>query len=216
MLKLEISKEDLSKPEVYSQLIQLLECLNGGATPAAAKPTVKKVPSRRLGELVGEPDIEEEVQNAFGDTIKKAKSLYFMSIIKRLGEANSDEVERQMKIHYPNFTRKSIGGITGAIRRWLTKARIELPYASRADQTRSGVHIFTWVRSESVGFSDTDRVQLLDAVSATHRKHLEYLLSQGSIGKDTVKRKWGAFSKEISDLGTSYFENHGDRIIFKA
>jgi hypothetical protein len=216
MLKLEISKEDLSRPEVYSQLIQLLECLNGSTTPVAVKTPVKKGPSRRLSELVGEPDIDVEVQEAFGDTIKKAKSLYFMSIIKRLGEANSDEVERQMKMHYPNFTRKSIGGITGAIRRWLTKARIELPYASRADQTRSGVHIFTWVRTEGAGLSASERGRLLDTVSTPYRKHLEHLLSQGSIGKDTVKRKWAAFSKEISDLGTSYFENHGDRIIFRA
>lgn len=217
MIRLEISQEDMGKPGVYENFLRLLNSLNDQSL-ASVKQEPVKVSQRRSSEQVGDPDIDPDVKARFGETIKKAKSLYFMSIIKRGGEVNSDEVERMMKTHYPTFTRKSIGGITGAINRWLTKASIALPYASRADQSRSGVHIFTWVQQEESEplISDKERTRLTKLISRRNQKHFIRLLDEGRIGKDTVKQRgWADFSKEIVDLGTGLFENDGDQIIFK-
>ena len=146
MINIEISAENMKKPEVYQAVIRLLEAMSDVESMISIKSlsNKRKAKARHASEQVGVPDIDDEVRQAFQGSISKAKSLFFLSVIKRHGVADSNEVVKEMEKHYPNFTRKSIGGITGAIRRWFDQKGIELPYTAEPDKSRNGIHIFTW------------------------------------------------------------------------
>ena len=111
VLTIQITQDEMKRPEVYETVMQLLNQLSG-AQSAPAPVEVKVSKARRKDELVGRPDIDPEIQARYGERISKAKSLYFLSVIKRLGSVNSDQIAEAMQVHYPSMTRKSIGGIT--------------------------------------------------------------------------------------------------------
>ena len=101
MINIEISKEDFQRPEVYSAVIRLLETINGTPTSAAFNepaPIRKRANARRASEQVGTPLIDEQVRAAYQDTISKAKSLFFLSTIKRLGVAELEAASMATRI----------------------------------------------------------------------------------------------------------------------
>ena len=159
MINIQVNQEDIKRPEVYEAVMQLLGHLSG--THEARSPVEVKSPkARRKDEQVGQPDIDHEIQEQYGQFISKAKSLYFLSIIKRSGSLNSDQIAEAMQMHYPSMTRKSIGGITGAVSRWFQANDMNLPYMSINDKTRNGIHIFTWVGADEMSSPPCKNVHL--------------------------------------------------------
>lgn len=220
MINIEITQEELMRPEVYSAMLRLLEAMNG-TTPmissAEPSPVRKRVNARRASEQVGTPYIDEEVRASYQDTISKAKSLFFLSTIKNLGVADSDQIVKAMEAHYPNFTRKSIGGITGAIRRWFDNKGAVLPYTAEPDRSRNGIHIFTWV--EMAKLSTADINDLKSRINSKFHSKFNKLIREGSISKGDFAAKtqdWSKFVLDISKLGTSHFENEGDKLIYRS
>ena len=219
MINIEISKEDFQRPEVYSAVMRLLETINGAPTSSVSNepsPVRKRANARRASEQVGTPLIDEQVRAAYQDTISKAKSLFFLSTIKRLGVADSDQIVKAMEAHYPNFTRKSIGGITGAIRRWFDNKGSTLPYAAEPDRSRNGIHIFTWVDTPKL--SATEVKELKSRVNSKFHAKFNKLIREGQISKSDFASKsqdWSKFVLDISKLGTSHFENEGDKLIYR-
>ena len=212
MINIQVNQEDIKRPEVYEAVMQLLGHLSG--THESMNPVEVKSPkARRKDEQVGKPDIDQEIQEQYGQFISKAKSLYFLSIIKRNGAVNSDQIAEAMQMHYPSMTRKSIGGITGAVSRWFQANNMDLPYMSINDKTRNGIHIFTWVGNDEL--SQADRQDLINRLPTKYQSAMTRLLDEGSIGKEELKSRFQAFSKAVLGLGTNYFESEGNRIVFK-
>ena len=212
MITIQVSQEEVKKPEVYEAMIQLLGQLSGVQEVAIPSET-KAQKVRRKNEQVGEPDIDPEIQVKYGPTVSKAKSLYFLSIIKRNQTVDSLQIQAAMKKHYPHMTRKSIGGITGAVSRWFQKHSQVLPYESANDKTRNGIHIFTWVGD--LALDQTERQEMLDQIPARHRVSLNKLLDTGSIGKDELGNRFTSFLKAVNSLETDRFENEGNKIILR-
>ncbi len=215
MISIEINQEDMKKPEVYGAVLRLLESLNGAPAPAPT-PVKKRVNARRASEQVGNPNIDEQVRQDYQSMISKAKSLYFLSTIKRLKVADSDQIVKAMEAHYPNFTRKSIGGITGAIRRWFDNKGATLPYFAEPDKSRNGIHIFTW--SDVPSLSEEEVNTLIGQVSTKFQTKFVKLIENGHISKSDFAnktREWTKFVHDVSKLGTSYFENEGDKLIYR-
>lgn len=233
MINIQISQEEMKRPEVYQTAITLLSHLSGSPEPVQiieAKPQKKK----HKDQQVGTPNIDEEVKARYGNIVTKAKSLYFLSIIKQHGTIDSRQIAEEMTAHYPQMTRKSIGGITGAVSRWFQKDNESLPYSSRNDTSQPGLHIFTWVNgtsktakgdtstpSEEVENTDesdftidpNELDELISMMPPRFRGFLGKLVTQGSISKEEVGAAWLAFSKAVMELGTTYFENEGNRIV---
>ena len=87
MINIQVNQDEIKRPEVYEAVMVLLGHLSGvneSLAPAESKPTK----SRRKDEQVGKPDIDEEIQEHYGHLISKAKSLYFLSIIKNNGSTS--------------------------------------------------------------------------------------------------------------------------------
>lgn len=212
MINIQVNQDEIKRPEVYEAVMVLLGHLSGvheSIAPADSKPAK----SRRKDEQVGKPDIDEEIQEHYGHLISKAKSLYFLSIIKKNGTVNSDQIAEAMQMHYPSMTRKSIGGITGAVSRWFQNSQMDLPYMSINDKTRNGIHIFTWIGDEEL--DEEGRQDLINRLPAKFQTPMTRLLDEGSIGKEELKSKFQAFSKAVLGLGTNYFESEGNRIVFR-
>ena len=206
----------MKKPEVYQAVIRLLEAMSDveSMAPIKSLSNKKKAKARHASEQVGVPDIDDEVRRAFQDSISKAKSLFFLSVIKRHGVADSNEVVKEMEKHYPNFTRKSIGGITGAIRRWFDQKGIKLPYTAEPDKSRNGIHIFTWTMS-SVTKVNTEELSV--KISKQFQTQFTKLVTVGKIGKKDFKRaaEYNRFMKEVVALNTDYFEPSGNELIYR-
>ena len=183
MISIEVSSENMKRPEVYEAVIRLIESLNGSSTPLTTLPVKRKASARRASEQVGIPEIDDVVRSAYQGTIRKTKSLFFLSVIKRHGVADSNQIVLEMEKHYPTFTRKSIGGITGAIRRWFDKKGIELPYHAEPDKSRNGIHIFTWVESNAE--DEVDAQDLLLRISEKYQTQFQKLISTGRSVKKT-------------------------------
>ena len=217
MISIEISQEDMKKPEVYEAVLRLLEKLNGTPMPVI-QVEKRKANARRASEQVGTPEIDADIQQTYQDSISKAKSLFFMSVIKRLEVADSNQIVQAMEVHYPNFTRKSIGGITGAIRRWFDKKGIPQPYTAEPDRSRNGIHIFKWVEAQSdedSTLSPLKAKELLSAISKNFKPQFKKLTTTGRISKKDFKQSkdYSLFVREINGLGTDYFENEGNQLI---
>ena len=217
MISIEITQEDMKRPEVYEAVLRLLEKLNGTPMPMVSS-TKKKASARRASEQVGTPEIDPIIQKTYQDSISKAKSLFFMSVIKRLEVADSNQIVQAMEVHYPNFTRKSIGGITGAIRRWFDKKGIPQPYTAEPDRSRNGIHIFRWIEGsyeDESSLSPKKAKELLASVSEKFQTQFKKLTTNGRISKKDFKqsRDYSNFVREINALGTDYFENEGNQLI---
>lgn len=216
MISIEITEENMKKPEVYQAVIRLLEAMNNVEFTASVnvEPSKRKAKARHASEQVGTPNIDEEVRQAFEGSISKAKSLFFLSVIKRAGVADSNEVVAEMEKHYPNFTRKSIGGITGAIRRWFDQKGIDLPYIAEPDKSRNGIHIFSWTMPDVTQVNTQD---LAEQISEQFQSQFEKLVTVGKIGKKDFKKaaEYNRFMKEVVALNTDFFENSGSGLIYR-
>ena len=212
MINIQVNQDEIKRPEVYEAVMLLLGHLSG-AQEALAPAETKSSKARRKDEQVGKPNIDDEIQDKYGHLISKAKSLYFLSIIKKNGTVNSDQIAEAMQMHYPSMTRKSIGGITGAVSRWFQNSQMDLPYMSINDKTRNGIHIFTWIGDDEL--SEESRQDLINRLPTRFQSSMTRLLDEGSIGKEELKSRFQAFSKAVLGLGTNYFESEGSRIVFK-
>jgi hypothetical protein len=220
MISIEISQDNMKKTEVYEAVLRLLESLNGAPAPILNLPLKRKASARRASEQVGTPAIDEGIRQAYQGSISKAKSLFFLSVIKKYGVADSNQIVLEMERHYPNFTRKSIGGITGAIRRWFDKKGIILPYRAEPDRSRNGIHIFTWVTgsgSEDNSANAVDAKELLLKISERFQTQFQKLITSGQISKKDFKRAadYSNFVKEVNGLKTDYFEPSGNKLVYK-
>ena len=216
MINIEVSAENMKKTEVYQAVIRLLEVMSDveSMAPIRLSNNKKKAKARHASEQIGVPNIDDEVREAFQDSISKAKSLFFLSVIKRHGVADSNEVVKEMEKHYPNFTRKSIGGITGAIRRWFDQKGISLPYIAEPDKSRNGIHIFTWVMPSAKQISTEE---LSEQISLQFKAQFNKLVTVGKIGKKDFKRasEYNRFMKEVVALNTDFFEPSGNELIYR-
>lgn len=220
MISIEISQDNMKRPEVYEAVLRLLESLNGAPAPMLNLPLKRKASARRASEQVGTPEIDEAVRQAYQRSISKAKSLFFLSVIKRYRVADSNQIVVEMEKHYPNFTRKSIGGITGAIRRWFDKKEIILPYRAEPDRSRNGIHIFTWITAldeEGKSANAVDAKELLLKISERFQTQFQKLITSGQISKKDFKRvaDYSLFVKEVNGLKTDYFEPSGNKLVYK-
>lgn len=134
MINVQISSDQLKNKETLKALQNLLAHLG------EQKIEEKK---KRVPDPTPEVEINNSVLNAYGDYIKKVKTLYFLTVIKEKKRISSDDLISEMTKAYPNFHPRGIGGITGAFSRWSKEMKIQVPYAVRRD--RNGDHYFVWV-----------------------------------------------------------------------
>ena len=215
MITIEVSDDQLKHKNVLQALIKLLECLNDAEAKPVDLPISKKRVSRQLDPSQS-PPIDSEIRTQYGSLISKDKSLYFITLVKKNVTIDSDLIEVEMQKYYPEFTRKSIGGITGAIQRWFATKSISLPYTSKQDRNRNGIHSFIWI-----GFQDTlapltelEKKDLIKSVGKKFKNNLRKLLSNGKIRKDEVAN-FSEFSREVGNLkAVDCFDVGHEEIIF--
>ena len=237
MINVEVSQENLKKPEVFQALMKLLESLNvplniePEPVKRSAKPKRNALPKVKL-------DIDEDVTKAYGKIITKPKSQFFLTLVKSHGRISSDEVQDAFQQYFNNFERKGIGGITGALRRWSQAEGVALPFEHEKDQ--HGTQYFRWVgippellldrddeasdesaedASTSTKLSDTKKKALREHVASHHQryvKHLNKLLTQGSLNKSdlkTDKGEWMSFLTALTSFDSTLFSTSGDSVL---
>ena len=215
MITIEVNDEQLKHQNVVEALIKLIESLNGTTTTPIDIPIVKKRTPRRRDPSES-PPIDPEVRDKYGYLISKDKSLYFITLVKKNVTIDSDHIEVEMQKYYPEFTRKSIGGITGAIQRWFATKDISLPYSSHQDRNRNGIHSFIWIgfQDSITPLSETEKKDLIKKIEGKFKTNFKKLLSKGKIRKDEVKN-FSDFAREVVNLkAVDCFDVQGDEIIF--
>lgn len=134
MINVQISSDQLKNKETLKALQNLLAHLGEQTIETKVKKQRDPVPDVK---------IHPDVLNAYGDYIKKVKTLYFLTLIKEKKRISSDDLISEMTKAYPNFHPRGIGGITGAFARWSREMKLQIPYAVRKD--RHGFNYFTWL-----------------------------------------------------------------------
>jgi len=234
MINVEVSQENLKKPEVFQALMKLLESLNvplniePEPVKRSAKPKRNALPRVKL-------DIDEDVTKAYGKIITKPKSQFFLTLVKRHHRISSDEVQDAFQQYFNNFERKGIGGITGALKRWSQAEGVALPFEHEKDQ--HGTQYFRWVgippellldrddeaTSETAdasapALSDAKKKELIEHIASHNKryvKHLNKLLSQGSLKRTELKADqsvWGDFLTALRTFDSTLFLVSGDGI----
>jgi hypothetical protein len=215
MITIEVNDDQLKRQNVLEALIKLLESLNGTESVPIESPVIKKRTPRRRDPSMS-PPIDPEIRDKYGYLISKDKSLYFITLVKKNVTIDSDHIEVEMQKYYPEFTRKSIGGITGAIQRWFATKSISLPYTSKQDRNRNGIHSFIWIgfQDSLAPLTDAEKKDLIARVGKKFRTNLKKLLSNGKIRKDDVSN-FSDFAREVVNLkAVDCFDVQGDEIIF--
>ena len=227
MLQIEISQQQMQKPSVYQTVLQLIELLNDRPAPVSSPPPVeKKIRRRTQPKPSVRPTISSVVDYHFRDIIKREKSLYFLTIIERSGKIDSDQITYQMQEFYPDFCRKSIGGITGAVKRWFKKNSLEVPYES--DKDINGDQYFEWIfhntEEEDVVQQGAQFNHLFNDVKAEYKDLVKKLRENRTLTKKQIERKLGkgqfnAFVKHIAELSRkyniTYLEPQDNAILFQ-
>lgn len=221
MICIEIKAEDLKSKKVYQALLQLLSALH----TCHAESLYVKVQETNHTKLVSpsnkshskeNPPIDPIIKDEYGHIISKNKSLYFLSLIKNFTSINSDQIAREMKVYYPLFSRKSIGGITGALKRWFENEQLSIPYLSVPDPHYSGIHIFTWMTKSSPQINIQQQNALMNQVPKKYQSYLLSLLMQGTIKKNSMGHStFHNFIKILNKLPSQYFSWNEQEIICK-
>jgi hypothetical protein len=220
MINVEVTQEDLKRPEVYQALMKLIESLN---VPLSIETEVpKKTSSKRNTLPKVKVEIDDEISRAYGAIVTKPKSQFFLTIVKQKGYVSSDEVQEIFQKHFTNFAMKGIGGITGALKRWSSAEGVALPYRHVKDQ--HGTQYFEWVGipqelDGGLTMSKQDHQALIKAVTThnpKYRSYLERLIKQGVIEQAELKGNYQDFLNVLTQFNSAYFSPLGDQIKFIA
>ena len=221
MICIEIKTEDLKSKKVYQALLSLLDALHTchlesihvkveEASNSKVVSVSNKVNSKQ------NPPIDPMIKDTYGHIISKNKSLYFLSLIKSFTTINSDQITQKMQMYYPRFSRKSIGGITGALKRWFENEQLGIPYLSVSDPHHSGIHIFTWVAQNSHQINIQQQNDLMNQIPKKYQSYLLSLLMQGNIKKASMGHStFHSFIKILSALPAQYFSWNEQEIVCK-
>ena len=230
MLQIEISQAHMQKPEVYQTVLQLIQMLNDKpesvSQPVPTATPEKKTRRRTQPKPAARPAISPIVDYHFREIIKREKSLYFLTIIERAGKIDSDQITYQMQEYYPDFCRKSIGGITGAVKRWFKKNNLDVPYES--DKDINGDQYFEWTfhntEEDDVVKQGAKYNHLFNDVKAEYKDLVKKLRENRTLTKRQIEQKLGkgqfnAFIKHIAELSQkyniTYLEPQDNAILFQ-
>jgi|LauGreDrversion4_2_1035121.scaffolds.fasta_scaffold399458_2 hypothetical protein len=196
MIHIEIKQSDLQRPEVYSAMLALIESLK--AAPSLEFEIKRTAPMERVSTLITEPNIDPEIEQTYQSTIKQKKSLLFLSIVKQAGRIRSEDAQLELQKYFSDVRPKSMGGITGAISRWLDEMRMPRPYDTEIDP-KGDSKIYVWKGIESTisesSMSESDWKSFVSQVDPAYQGALKQLRKTGSCDKS-----W-ANSKGIDFLG---------------
>lgn len=221
MINVEVTQEDLKRPEVYQALMKLIESLNVPLSIEAEVPK-KVVASKRNTLPKVKVEIDEEISRVYGAIVTKPKSQFFLTIVKQKGYVSSDEVQEIFQRHFTHFAMKGIGGITGALKRWSSAEGVMLPYRHVKDQ--HGTQYFEWVGipqelDGGLTISKKDLQALFKAVTAhnpQYRTFLDKLITHGVIEQAELKGNYQDFLNVLTQFNSAYFSPLGDQIKFIA
>ena len=209
MIHIEIKKNQLKDPLVYQAVAHLIQVLhqqsfackeaNVSQSPLSpqgnlASAQVQSLPSRsqksqNVSQNSIDAPIDSYIKNRYGHIISKKKSLYFMTLIKKFSQINSNQIVKEMRVYYPDFSRKSIGGMTGALKRWFENAQCNIPYLSITDSYQVGIHIFAWIEQhdyELLGLSSHQQSELMKKFPKKHQLIFLKLLTQGYLEREQI------------------------------
>lgn len=115
MITLQISQDQLQDPKTAQALQELLSHMSGNEVEVNA-PTKKKAFKYTPKSDV---HIDPEVFDLMGGVLAKQKALLFLTLLKQEGQISSADMSEKLRETYPDFHPRAIGGITGAITRWV-------------------------------------------------------------------------------------------------
>jgi len=229
MINIEVTQDDLKKPDVYQALMKLIESLNV-PVQIETDPPKKSVYTKKSALPNVKVEIDQEVSHAYGAIVTKPKSQFFLTVVKQKGYVSSDEVQEIFQKHFSNFAMKGIGGITGALKRWSSAEGVSLPYKHVKDQ--HGTQYFEWVGipaelsaksdyedSDELTLSEVDRKALIKAVTKhnpKYRSYLDKLLTHGVVKQSELKGNYQDFLNVLTQFNSAYFSPLGDQIKFVA
>lgn len=230
MINVEVTQEDLKRPEVYQALMKLIESLNVPLSIETEEPK-RAVSAKRNSLPKVKIEIDDEISRAYGAIVTKPKSQFFLTIVKQKGYVSSDEVQEIFQKHFSNFAMKGIGGITGALKRWSSAEGVALPYRHVKDQ--HGTQYFEWIgipaelagsaglegEGEGLTLSGEDLKSLIKVVTKhnpQYRTYLDKLIKHGEIKRSELKGNYQDFLNVLTRFNSAYFSPLGDQIKFIA
>lgn len=192
MIRIEIKHSDLLRPEVYSAMLNLVECLK--ASPAHDLEVKRPASSERVSTLIAEPDIDPEIEGIYQSTIKQKKSLFFLSLVKQAGRIRSEDAQTELQKYFSDVKPKSMGGITGAISRWLDEAKMPRPYETEVDP-KGDSKIYVWKgigqeeSAEETQMSESEWKAFVSQADQSYQGALKHLRKTGACEKSWVSNK---------------------------
>jgi hypothetical protein len=192
MIHIEIRQSDLLRPEVYSAMLNLIECLK--ASPAQELDIKRPASFERVSTLIAEPNIDPEIEAMYQSTIKQKKSLFFLSLVKEAGRIRSEDAQTELQKYFSDVKPKSMGGITGAISRWLDESKMPRPYETEVDP-KGDSKIYVWKgigRAESADetqMSESEWKAFVSQADVPYQGALKHLRKTGSCEKSWVSNK---------------------------
>jgi hypothetical protein len=141
LLTIQLTQEDLNNSAIRKSLTTFIAVLSDNTETTWESPKPKKkvrnnIPSIKIV-------IDEEIERKMSDSIKTARSLYFLTLIKRETRISTEGLSLSMQQAFPDFTSKSLGGLTGSISRWCKKNDLNVPFKTSRDRYNTTT-IFTW------------------------------------------------------------------------
>lgn len=136
MITLQITQDQLQNPKTAEALKELISHLGGYDTPQISE--VKKKKSRTYSEMSPEFVINPEVIEKMEGIVSKKKALLFISLLKEHGTISSHNLSAMMKSAFPDFQPRAMGGITGAVARWVresSKSPVFISYKNHYGET---------------------------------------------------------------------------------
>lgn len=134
MINVQITSDQLKNKETLSALQNLLSHLGEQKAEVKEKKQLDPTP---------DVEVDPEILLSYGDYIKKIKTLYFLTLIKKRERISSNDLIDEMTKAFPSFQSRGIGGMTGALSRWGRERDFQVPYVVRKD--RYGFNYFIWV-----------------------------------------------------------------------
>lgn len=134
MITLQITHDQLQNPKTAEALKELISHL-GGKAPAPIK-SPKKIRTR--SEMSPDFVIDADVLEKMKGIVNKKKALLFLTILKEHGTISSNNLAVLMKSAFPDFQPRAMGGITGAVTRWVresSKSPVFISYKNHYGET---------------------------------------------------------------------------------
>ena len=140
MLTIQITSEEIKNPVIY----KALKSFFASVSKETSVSWNEKKPSRpRCNKPAIKIVLDSEIERKMSDSIKTARSLYFLTLIKREGRISTQGITTSMVEAFPDFTPKSLGGLTGSITRWCNQTNLKVPFECSRDMYNTTT-IYTW------------------------------------------------------------------------